>query len=121
MDKDTRTRYTIGMVILNLEIVNRHRCFEDFVLHLLNNDIVTVDQDQNITSTKMYRICPALDRGIEWMCRCADDFLSVYMEMNQFIRFVDIDSTTCFSATSPVSSSQAHNIVPGFDVRKRKP
>ena len=78
------------MVILNLEIVNCYRCFENLMLNFLNNYILTIDKDENITSTKMYRICPALDRGIEWMCRCADDFLSVYMEMNQFIRFVDV-------------------------------
>lgn len=39
----------IGMVIFNLEVVDSYRSFENLVLDLFNDYILTVDQNQNIT------------------------------------------------------------------------
>ena len=37
--------HKICMEIRNLKVENLNRCLQDFVLHLLNNDIVPVDSN----------------------------------------------------------------------------
>ena len=55
----------IGMIIFYLEVINLDRAFQKFMLDLFNNNILAIDQDQNITSTEVNRIRPALDRTVE--------------------------------------------------------
>jgi hypothetical protein len=44
------------MVIRNLEVVDSNRRFEDLVLNLFDNDIFSVDKNQNFTGPKIYGI-----------------------------------------------------------------
>lgn len=57
----------IGMVILNLEVVNRYRGFKDFMLDFFDNDIITIDERKDITRTKVCRNRPALNGRVERM------------------------------------------------------
>ena len=41
------------MIALNLEVVDRDRCFQQFVLHLLDNDIFAIDQNKDVSSAEM--------------------------------------------------------------------
>ena len=78
------------MVILNLEVIDRYRSFENLMLHLLDNDIFAIDEDKDITSTKVYRSRPALYRGIEGMGRCTYDLFTIYEYMDKLVGFVDV-------------------------------
>ena len=80
----------IGMVILNLEVINGYRSFKDFMLDLLDNDVFTVDKNQNVTCTKMNGSRPALYRGIEGMGRCTYDLFTIYEYMDKLVGFVDV-------------------------------
>ncbi|MEE1328623.1 MAG: hypothetical protein UHS47_08770 [Oscillospiraceae bacterium] len=66
------------MIILNLEVIDGYRGFENFVLDLLDNDVFTVDKNQNVTRTKMNGIRPAFNGRIEGMRRCTYDFFTIY-------------------------------------------
>ena len=57
----------IGMIILNMEIVDRYRCFKYLVLNLLNNYILAVDQNQYIAGTELCRRCPSSNG---WLLPC---------------------------------------------------
>ena len=69
--------HIIGMVILDLEVVDLDGGFEDFVLDFLNDHIFPVDENQNVSGTEVHRICPALHGRIERMGGSRDDFFSV--------------------------------------------
>ena len=90
VNQHTGIGHIIGMVVLNLEIINLDWAFQQFVLNLLHNDIFAVDEDKDISGAEMYRIRPALHRGIERMSRRCNNFLAVYKNVNQFIRLIDV-------------------------------
>ena len=90
MYQNAITRNKICMETVNVEVVDIDRCFKKFVLNLLNNDIFSVNKNENITSTQIYSVCPTLDRRIERMSRCRDDLFPVYIDMDQFLCLVDI-------------------------------
>ena len=77
MHQDASISNIIGMVILNLEVIYRYRSFENLVLHLLDNDIFTIDENKNITRPKVNCIRPTLNRGIEGVGRCRNDLFAV--------------------------------------------
>ena len=72
------------MIPLNLEVVDFNRGFQQLMLHLLHNDIFAIDQNQDVTRTKMHRRRPALDRGIEGMRRRRYDLFTLDEDMYQF-------------------------------------
>ena len=84
------------MIIFNLEVVDGDGCFEDLVLDLFNNNIFTVDQNQNITGTESYRIRPTPYGGIEGMARGGDDLLTVDKHVDQFIGLIDVGFNNFF-------------------------
>ena len=90
MHQYARLGDVIGMVVLNLEVIDLDRAFQQFMLNLLYNDIFAVDENQNIPGTKMHCIRPAFDRAIERVRRCCNNLLAVYKYMHQLIRFIDI-------------------------------
>lgn len=59
-------------------------------MDFFDDDILTVDQDENVTRPEFTGLCPALDRRIEWMSRRCNDFFAVCPDMNQLVRLVDI-------------------------------
>ena len=78
------------MVILDLEVINCYGNFQDLVLNLLDNNILAVDKNKNITGSEMNCVCPALDRRIERMGGCCNDLLTVDENMNKFIGLVNV-------------------------------
>ena len=75
------------MKILNLEIVYGYRSFKDFMLYLLDNNILSVEKLQSVSCAKLYRICPALLRYPERMCRRCDDLFAVYFDVYKLVCF----------------------------------
>lgn len=44
--------YIIGMIIRNLEVIDLDRAFEQLMLDLFHDDILTVDKDENVTARR---------------------------------------------------------------------
>ena len=70
------------MVILNMEIVDSDWRFEYFVLNLLNNYILAVDQNQYVAGTELCCFCPPLDGRVERMPGCCYNFFLVHENMD---------------------------------------
>ena len=49
MHQHTIVRNIIGMIIRNLEVIDLDRAFEQLVLDFFDDDILTVDKDENVT------------------------------------------------------------------------
>ena len=60
MHQHTIVGYIIGMIVLDLEVIDLDRAFEQLVLDFFDDDILTVDQDENIPRPEVRRIRPAL-------------------------------------------------------------
>ena len=43
----------IGMIILNLEVIDLDRAFQQLMLHLFNDYIFSVDEDENVTRAEV--------------------------------------------------------------------
>ncbi len=69
--------HKICVEIRNLKVENLNRCLQDFVLYLLNNDIVPVDSDENVPGTQLNRLSPAFHRRAERVLRCTIDGFSL--------------------------------------------
>lgn len=82
--------YIIGMIIRNLEVIDLDRAFEQLVLDFFDDDILTVDKDENVARAEVRRIRPALDRTIERVRRRGNDFLAAHEYVRQLGRLVDI-------------------------------
>ena len=81
--------YIIGMIIRNLEVIDLDRAFEQLMLDLFHDDILTVDKDENVTRAEVRCIRPALDRTIERVRRRGNTFLAVDENVRQLGRFTD--------------------------------
>ena len=75
--------YIIGMILLDLEIIDLDRAFEQLVLDFFDNDVFSVDEDENITRAEVRCIRPALDRTIERVRRRGNNFLAVDKNVRQ--------------------------------------
>lgn len=53
MYKNRQRPHKICVEIRNLKVENLNRCLQDFVLHLLNNNIVPVDSNENVPGTQL--------------------------------------------------------------------
>ena len=76
------------MVILNLEVICRFRTFKQFVLYLLDNDILAIEHNKDISCTEINSTCPTILGNIERMHRCAGDLLTVHLYMNPFLGLI---------------------------------
>ena len=47
----------IGMIILNLEVIDLDGRFQKLMLNFFNDDILAVDEDENISCTEIRRAC----------------------------------------------------------------
>ena len=86
--KDWHRTHKIRVEIRNLKVENLNRCLQDFVLHLLNNDIVPVDSDENVPGTQLNRLSPAFHRRVERVLRCTIDGFSRDGHMYKLVCFV---------------------------------
>ena len=62
----------VGMEILNLEVVDFDGCFEQLMLYLLDNNVLSVNCEKYVAGFKMYCVSPALAWYVERMRRCCD-------------------------------------------------
>ena len=53
------------MIILDLEVIDLDRVFEQLVLDFFYNNVFTIDEDENIACAEVCRVRPALDGTIE--------------------------------------------------------
>ena len=90
MHQHTIVGYIIGMIVLDLEVIDLDRAFEQLVLDFFDDNIFAVDQNENIPRPEFAGLCPALDRRIERMSRRCNDFFAVCPDMNQLVRLVDV-------------------------------
>ena len=65
------------MIVLDPEVIDLDRAFGQLVLDFFDDDILTVDKDENVTRTEVRRIRPALDRTIERVRRRGNNFLAI--------------------------------------------
>ena len=78
----------IGMKILDLEVVDGDRGFQQFMLDCLDHDILAVAPDEDVPCAQVDCIDPTLLRLIEWMRGRRGNSCSVVLQMDQFIRLV---------------------------------
>ena len=109
----------IGMEILDLEVVDRNGCFEQFVLDRLDNHILAVAPDEDVPCAQIAGCRPAPDRYIERMLPGTDDLVSVGLHMHQFIRLVYIGLDDLFiSAFSRLRIRSVDIIFPGYRLNR---
>ena len=80
--------YIVGMIILDLEVIDFDRVFEQLVLDFFYNNVFSIDEDENITRAEVCRVCPALGGAIKRMRRRGNDFLTVDENVRQLGRKV---------------------------------
>ena len=88
--------YIIGMIVLDLKVIDLDGAFEQLVLDFFDDDIFAVDQDKNVPRTEVRCIRPALDRAIERVRRRGNDFLAAHEYVRQLGRLVDIGFDNLF-------------------------
>ena len=88
--------YIIGMIVLDLKVIDLDGAFEQLVLDFFDDDIFAVDQDENVTRAEVRRIRPALDRTIERVRRRGNDFLAAHEYVRQLGCLVDIGFNNLF-------------------------
>ena len=71
------------MILLDLEVIDLDRVFEQLVLDFFDNSVFPVDKNENIACAEVCRVCPALGRTIERMRRRGNDFLTVDENVRQ--------------------------------------
>ena len=86
------------MIVLDLEVIDLDRAFEQLVLDFFDDDILTVDKDENVARAEVRRIRPALDRTIERVRRRGNNFLAAHENVRQLCRLVDIG----FNGSKPI-------------------
>ena len=52
--------YIIGMIVLDLKVIDLDGAFEQLVLDFFDDDILTVDKDENVARAEVRCIRPAL-------------------------------------------------------------
>ena len=57
----------ISVIILDLEVIDGYRCFQDLMLNFLDNHILAIDENENVTGAELNSIGPALYRRVERM------------------------------------------------------
>ena len=78
------------MVACDLEIVDINRAFQNLMLDFFNDDILTIDENQNVARTKLDSVSPALDGRIEGMGRRSNNLLAAYKDMDKLRGLVHI-------------------------------
>ncbi len=65
MYKHSTLSNIIYVIVLNLEVVDCNRCFENLVLNLFHNDVFTVYKNEDVPGSQVNRICPTLYGRVE--------------------------------------------------------
>ena len=86
----------IGVEILDLEVIDSNRYFENLMLDSFDCDIFAVDKLKNISGTELNSRSPAFFGSIELVPGSRNDLLSVYSQMNKFVCLIDKDVQNLF-------------------------
>ena len=89
MHQYSTIRNIIGMKILNLKVVYGYRCFKDFMLYLLYDDILAIEKLQSVSGAELYRVSPSLLRYPERMCRRRYNFFAIYFDVYKLVCLSD--------------------------------
>ena len=76
------------MESFNLKVINLYRIFKDLMLYLFNNNIFSVNRNKDIAGAKLTCSSPTLLRHVKRMLICANDLITVYINVNKFISFI---------------------------------
>ena len=79
------------MEILNLEVICYLWTFKQFMLYLLYNNILAIEHNENIASSKINRACPTLFGDIERVLRCTGQGFAVHRDVNSFLGLISED------------------------------
>ena len=90
MYQHTRIGYIVGMVLLDLEVIDLDRAFEQLMLDFFYNNVFAVDEDEDVTGAEVRRIRPALDRTIERVRRRGNNFLAAHENVRQLFALLSI-------------------------------
>ena len=101
----------IGMEILNIKVINSYWFFKKFMLNNLNYSVLAINQYKNISGAQPNCICPSLNRTVEWMAGCANNFFSVNLKVNQLVSFIDIGLKDPFQRNIPSFFIPSPNVV----------
>ena len=78
----------IGMEVFDLEIICCFGAFQQFMLDLLHDNILTIEHNENIAGSQVTRTRPSFDRRIEGVLRGTSKRLPVDRHMNPFFRLI---------------------------------
>ena len=53
VNQNTEFRNIISVIVLDLEVVDGYRCFQDFMLDFLDNDIFAIDENENVAGAEL--------------------------------------------------------------------
>lgn len=59
----------IGMEVFDLKVICNFRAFQQFMLNLFHNNILTIKHDKDIARTKVNSTCPSFNRRVERVIR----------------------------------------------------
>ena len=79
------------MKALNFKVISGFRSFQQFMLYLLYNDILAIEHDENIASSKINSTCPPLLGDIERMLRRTGQGFAVHRDVNSFLGLISED------------------------------
>ena len=119
MHQHTCVADIIGVEVLNLEVVDVERGFQQFMLDCLDHDILAVAPDEDVPCAQIAGCRPAPDRYIERVLPGTDDLVSVGLYMHQFIRLVYKGLGDLFiSAFSRLRIRSVDIIFPGYRLNR---
>ena len=90
MHQHTDIGNIIGVIAGDLEVIDVNGAFQDLVLNFFDDDILTIDENQNVARTKLGGIGPPLNRRIEGVGRRSDNFLTANEDMDKLRSLIDM-------------------------------
>ena len=89
MHQYSTTRNIIRVIILNLKVIDRYRCFKNLMLNLFDDHIFAIKKLKPIPGTEVYCVSPTLLWYPKWVCWCRGDLFAVYSNMYKFATLTD--------------------------------
>ena len=89
MHQYSTARNIIRVIILNLKVIDRYRCFKKFMLNLFDDHIYAIKKLKSVPGTEVYCVSPTLLWCPERVCWCRGDLFAVYSNMYKFATLTD--------------------------------
>ena len=88
MNQQTLFANIICVIFLNLKVIRYLGAFKQFMLYLLDDNIFSVEHDEDIAGSQVDGACPAFNRRVKRMFGGTGDRLAVYRYMDPFLGLV---------------------------------